>query len=104
MTETSMNKAEIIETVTLDDIDNKVLKCPKSERITLEELIMNAKRIEVGDTVSVYFTHSNMVSGIVDDVPVTPGVNSWVILKDQGRIPVYVHTFEYMVLMSKGGE
>ncbi len=62
---------------------------------------MNDKRIEVGDTVRVFFSHSNMVHGIVDYMPCATG-DSWVILEHQAGLPVYVQLFDYMVLSEKG--
>ena len=62
---------------------------------------MNEKRIEIGDTVRVFFNHSNMVNGVVDHKPCATG-DSWIILESQAGLPVYVMTFDYMILAGKG--
>ena len=61
---------------------------------------MNKKRIEVGDTVNVFFGHSSMVSGEVDYIPCSAG-EEWIILEDQDERPVYVQVFDYMILIRK---
>lgn len=61
---------------------------------------MNEKRIEIGDTVRVFFNHSNMVQGVVDYVPCATG-DSWIIIEHQANLPVYVQVFDYMILTGK---
>ena len=61
---------------------------------------MNEKRIEIGDKVKVFFNHSNMVEGVVDYKPCATG-DSWIILEYQANLPVYVQTFDYMILLGK---
>ena len=61
---------------------------------------MNDKRIEIGDSVTVFFNRSKMVRGIVDYIPQQTG-DSWIILEEQVNLPVYVQSFDYMILTQK---
>ena len=64
---------------------------------------MNNKRIEVGDKVKVFFNHSRMIEGVMDYVP-CEGDDIWIILDDQDERPIYVQTFDYMILIRKAKE
>lgn len=63
---------------------------------------MNAKVIEIGDTVSVSFSHStSTVHGTVEHIPCGPG-DSWTI--NENGVIYYVQSYEVMRLVRKGDE
>ena len=67
-------------------------------------MIMNEKRIEIGDTVNVLFSRAGYVYGVVDYMPCGAG-DSWIILDSQTGtpVPVYVQNFDRITLQKKGG-
>ena len=61
--------------------------------------MMSNKRIEIGDTVTV-FTRSSLILGIVDYMPQHAG-DAWIILENQDNMPVYVQSYTYILLKEK---
>ena len=61
---------------------------------------MNDKRIETGDMVQVFFSRSSTVIGVVDYVPKQPG-DRWIILENQANLPVYIQSFDCIILVEK---
>lgn len=59
-----------------------------------------ANRVEVGDTVKVFVSDGNSITGIVDYIPVATG-DSWIVLDIQDRMPIYIQIFSYMCLLDK---
>ena len=60
---------------------------------------MSNKRIEIGDTVTVFTRHA-IITGIVDYKPQQSG-DVWIILESQADLPVYVQSFNYIILKEK---
>ncbi len=61
---------------------------------------MSHIKIEVGDTVTVYFNHSTMLRGIVYHIPQATG-ECWILAEVSTKMVAYVQQFDYMIADKK---